>query len=276
MWRGHLLVIGLGVAGGLPLAGTQWFDDQPPHDQRRVAQPVISDHPLMPVLEFAEQAQRRLQNSAPSHRCRLLKRERIDGRLQEERAIEMCVREGEKLSVWMDFQAPAEVAGRRILYVEGEHDGRMLVRKGGRRLDFVVLRLDPLGHKAQAESLVPLTQVGFQRVLSGMVAVLQAQIEADPQAANTQVQWIEEADLDGQACQIVRITHPSRDEALGLYQATAYIDRGLGVPVRIEAYGWPDRPGDAPPLIAEYTYTNLEWNAPLADDCFDPGRLRGD
>lgn len=286
MWRGHLLLllIGLGVAGSLPLAGTQVFLDRPEQHRAMPAQPgdvretdvAISGHPLTPVLNFARQTERRLQDNLHSYRGRLIKRERIDGRLQEERSIEMRVREGPRLAVAMDFLLPADVAGRRILYVQGEHDGRMLVRKGGRRLDFVVLRLNPLGSKAQAESLVPLTQIGFRRLLAALVSTLTSQIEADPQAANTQVQWNKEAELDGRPCQIIRVLHPERDEALLFHTAAVYIDQQLGVPVRIEAYGWPEQPADSLPLIAEYTYTHLELNASLPGDCFDPATLRGD
>ncbi len=149
------------AAGGLPLltgllsgpAGTRravLSDDW----DASVASP---EHPLVPVLELARQTRAHVADNVRDYQCTLIKRERIDGQLQSQRMIEMRVREGsprlasagQPFSVFLDFLAPGDVMGRRILYREGKDDNKMLVRKGGRRLEFVVLRLDTLGYKAQ-------------------------------------------------------------------------------------------------------------------------------
>jgi hypothetical protein len=244
----------------------------------------VGEHPLHPVLDLARETRTYVANNVHDYQCTLIKRERIDGQLQPQRVIEMRVREGvrarassrQPFSVYLDFNAPGDVMGRRILYRDGEQDNKMLVRKGGRRLEFVVLRLDPRGYKAQAESLVPITEVGFNRLLEAMVTILQQQIEADPSGANTQVEWMEEKDVEGRPCRAVRITHPQRYDELGFHTAVVYVDRELRVPIRIEAHDWPDAPGGSSPLIAEYTYTDLKLNAGLGDDSFDPALVRGE
>jgi hypothetical protein len=176
----------------------------------------------------------------------------------------------------LDFHEPADVAGRRILYVEGENDNQMLVRKGGRRLNFVVLKLDPHGSKAQAESLFSITKVGFHRLLDSMVLLIGQQMEADPSGTNTRVECLDNADFAGRPCRHIRVRHPQPDEALVFHQAQVWLDRELGVPVRVEAHGWPEQPGASPPLLAEYTYADLELNACHAEDCFDASSVRGE
>lgn len=282
MLRGTALIIVLGIAGGVPL-GTHLIREPEVHSDAAPAQQASPDeHPLAPVLDLARRTQRSVETDVQGFRCCVTKRERIEGELQDERSIDMHVREcadGEAnttapFSARLDFQAPAAVAGRQILYVEGEHDDRMLVRKGGQRLDFIVLRLDPLGPKARAESHFPITSLSYQRMLAAMVGLLERQIEADPRGANTRVQWTENADAAGRSCRLLRVLHPERDDALVFRTAGVWIDQQLGVPIRIEAHGWPAQPGEPPPLLAEYTYTDLELNARHGDDCFDAASLR--
>ena len=67
------------------------------------------------------------------------------------------------LSIYLRFLAPANVAGRKVLYVAGQNDGKMLVRNGGRHFDYVLAKIEPWGEAAQKESLVPITETGFNR-----------------------------------------------------------------------------------------------------------------
>jgi hypothetical protein len=266
------------VAVGLPLLN-HW-KPQPPAapkvERPRVNFASEGPHPLDPVLELARRTHEHALDHVRVFSCRLAKQERIDGDLQQPRVIDLRVREKSPYSIFLDFLAPADVASRRILYCEGKHDNKMIVRKGGRRLDFIVLRLDPHGYKAQAESLVPITQVGFHRLLAGMVTILQRQMEVDPGGANTRVEWLETVELDGRPCLGVRIVHPEPDEALGFHIAEVYLDRQLQLPVRIQARGWPERPGSEPPLLAEYVYTDLELNPRLGAEHFDAVLVRGE
>jgi hypothetical protein len=40
-------------------------------------------------------------------------------------------------------------------------------------------------------------------------------------------------------------------------------------------YDWPETPGQQPPLMAEFTYTNVALNVNLSDATFAPAILRG-
>ena len=43
----------------------------------------------------------------------------------------------------------------------------------------------------------------------------------------------------------------------------------LHLPIRYEAYDWPAQAGDAPVLLEEYTYMNLQINQGFTDADFD-------
>ena len=151
------------------------------------------DHPLASVLRFARDEQNYLRRAVRDFTCRLVKRERIDGILQDYCHIDMSVREEVRggaidrpMSIYLQFLAPRNVAGRRVLYVAGQNEGKMLVRNGGRHFDYVVVEIDPW-EKARKESLVPITQSGFNQVLGQMIDILQRHAQADPTGQNTRV-----------------------------------------------------------------------------------------
>jgi hypothetical protein len=223
-----------------------------------------------------------LQQNVRDFTCRLTKRERIDGRLQDYYYINMHVREEvysgtrvvRPLSVLLEFLSPSEIAGRKVLFVTGQNDNKMLVRKGGKRFSFLVVDLDPLGPSAQQESLIPVTEMGFQHHLGRTLRVLEHDMVVDPSGENTKVKHIQGASINGRSCQVIRITHPQRRQGLQFFQANMYVDSQLHVPVRTDAYGWPEQADQEPPLLAEYTYTNLKLNVNLSDALFEPGILR--
>ena len=49
-----------------------------------------------------------------------------------------------------------------------------------------------------------------------------------------------------------------------------FVDDELRIPIRIEGYDWPQREGDQPRLLEEYTYTRLRLNVGLTDADFSP------
>ncbi len=244
---------------------------------------VADGHALVPVIEYARKEQEYLRGAVRDFSCRLTKRERIHGILQDYNYIDMWVREEQRnerglispLSIYMQFLAPKKVAGRRVLFVEGRNDNKLLVRNGGKHFDYVVVEIDPHGDTAMDESLVPVTQSGFNQILTQMIAVLERHVAVDPSGKNTEVQQIKGAKLNERSCSVIRITHPASQPGLEFHRANVFVDDTLHVPVRVDYTDWPRKPGGEAPLIAEYTYTDLKVNVGLPDSVFNPHRLRG-
>ncbi len=266
-------------------------DDSPTSQQVRTSNRPVSpdlsaldaDHPLLPVITYARKEQEYLRRTVRDFTCRLVKRERINGILQDHQYIDMWVREashaaqpaGIPFSIYMRFLAPRKVAGRRVLYVDSRNNGRMLVRNGGKHFDYVVVDLDPYGETAMDESLVPVTQCGFNQILAQMIAVLERHAAADAPGGNTRVEQITGAKLNSRPCHVIRITHADNAPGLEFHQANVFVDDELHIPVRVDYSSWPRHSDSSPPLIAEYTYTNLRINLGLVDSHFSPGLVRG-
>ena len=235
------------------------------------------------VLQYARDEQEYLRQAVRDFTCRLIKRERIEGFLQDTQFIDMRLREEildqgrvvEPLCIFLQFAGPKKIAGRRVLYIEGRNDGKMLVRNGGKHFDYVVVEIDPNGDSAREESLVPITKSGFAAVLSQMIDILKRHVEADPQGVNTEVQWIDGAKINKRPCTVIRVLHPTKQSGLEFHLANVFIDSELHVPVRVDFSTWPTRTNQTPPLLAEYTYTDLQLNVNLPDSDFATGQIRG-
>lgn len=241
------------------------------------------DHPLAWVLKFAHEERAYLQQTVRDFTCRVTKRERIEGELQDYYYIDMRVREQtyaggqmtQPLSVLLEFLGPSDVEGRRALFVAGENNNKLLVRKGGRRFGYLVVDIDPFGPSVKRESLMPITEIGFSHLLDRTIRTLQQDVAADPSGDNTIVEHIKTAKINDRPCEMLRITHPLRRDGLQFFSASMSIDSELHVPVRFDVYDWPEAPGQQPPLMAEFTYTNVTLNANLDDAIFAPSILRG-
>jgi hypothetical protein len=241
-----------------------------------------AQHPLDWVLKFAHEEQAYLQRTVRDFTCRVTKRERIEGELQDYRYIDMWVREQSNAgaagtqppSVLLEFLGPSEIEGRKVLFVAGRNDDRLLVRKGGRRFGYVVTDLDPESAVVKQESLMPITEIGFSQVLDRTIRTLEQDVAADPRGDNTIVEHITTATINGRPCHMLRITHPRRRDGLQFFSASVSIDSELHVPVRFDVYGWPEKAGQDPPLESEFTYTDVTLNAGLDDATFAPARLR--
>ncbi len=246
------------------------------------AQQPVDAHPLDSVLQYARREQAYLRNTVRDFTCRLVKRERIDDYLQDHQYIDMRVREevreGDRvlqpLSIYLYFVGPKSVAGRQILYIDGRNDGKMMVRNGGRHFDYVVVNIDPASDTAKDESLIPITKTGFNQILAEMIAILERHARVDPTGANTKVERIEGAKLNHRPCTVVRIKHPAPQKGLEFHLANVFVDQELHVPVRVDLAGWPKRATQPPPLIAEYTYTDLKINVDLPDSAFSTSQLK--
>ena len=243
---------------------------------------VAARHPLLAVIKFARAEKVYLQKNVRSLSCRLVKRERIEDVLQEHQFIDLELQEEvlgaqgveRPLRVFLTFLGPSEVKGRKVLFIAGENSGKMLVRKGGQRFSYAIVRISPDSENAQRESLIPINELGFGQLLNHQIGVLERHLQIDPKAENTRVEHIPEASINGRGCEVIRIVHDQPQPGLEFHIANVYIDHALHVPVRIDAAGWPEQPGEEPPVIAEYTYTNLRLNVDFPEATFDEPRLK--
>jgi hypothetical protein len=235
-----------------------------------------SGHPLEAALEFAQSRYAYLQQNVRDFTCLLVKRERIEGKLRGYEYIQTRTRlrkvENGKtvvpLSVAMKFLSPPELKDRRVLFVEGQNNGKMLVRNGGKRFSYVTVRLLPDSDAALREGRYPITELSLETVARRMMEKAEDDVRFDPAHSNTQVAFFRGAKVDGRSCTRIQVTHPRRDVNFSFHIANVFVDDQLNVPIRVEGYDWPETGSTDPVLLEEYTFTKLRLNVGLTDRDF--------
>lgn len=248
----------------------------------RVSPPVaLSEHPLAAVQRFADARYEYIKHNIHDYTCLLVKRDRVDGYLFGYQYLDIKVRMDRSqmepatssLSVYAHYLAPKRLRGRKVLFVSGQNDGKMLVRKGGHRFSYFKTNVDLDSGIARRESRHPITELDIRRLLERLIEQVVVDMSIDSDATNTQVRFFKNAKVDGRGCTRIEVLHPKTQKGLEFYLANVYVDDQLHVPIRIEGYDWPKSDGQLPPLIEEYTYTKLRLNVGLTDADFSPSNL---
>ena len=111
---------------------------------------VSEDHPLVDTYNLVLERMAGLRETVKDYEVLLVKRERIEGRLQRYQYIAAKIRrpamqdgQQEPFAVQLRYLSPKRLAGRRVLYVEGKYDSKMLVRTNGPLLGNAIVRLTP-------------------------------------------------------------------------------------------------------------------------------------
>jgi hypothetical protein len=68
---------------------------------------------------------------------------------------------------------------------------------------------------------------------------------------------------------MIQVVHPVPRRNFLFNVARIYLDDELQIPIRYEAYDWPEQQGADPVLLEEYTYLNLKLNQGFTDADFD-------
>jgi hypothetical protein len=262
----------------MPLSAAKDAQAQPVSRVVPAVEGATGLHPLAPVLRFAREEYDYIQRAVHDYSCRIVKRERINGVLQTEQYIRARVRPtayqmgrvSNPLAILLEFEAPATSAGRRVLFVDGAFDGKMLVRQ---RSGGITLRISIDGGLASRESTLPITHLGFHNMLLEAIQRIENDIDVDPTGANTRVELFKNATIDDRPCTAIRITHPERQEELDFHLAHVFVDNQSHLPVRLDYYDWPASSAGKPVLLGEFTYRDVRININLSDADFDPARL---
>ena len=230
-------------------------------------------HPLLPAIRYATSHSVYIRENVRDFSCRIIKRGRIDGKLQQHQFANMKVRceqendDGsvQPLAVFMQFLAPRTIRDRRVLYIADQNDGKVLVRKGGTLMKHMKLRVDPLNSRARSESKYTIMDAGLDKLLDRFVQQARDDMERDPSATNTHVSHFGNAMINERPCTHIQIVHPEQAGGMESHSSSLFIDNELHVPTRLVVHGWPEREGDQPPLNEEYTYLNLRLNLGLTN-----------
>jgi len=233
--------------------------------------PIITaaaEHPLMPVLRWAEHERPKIV-AIKDYTAIVQKQENIDGEVHGVQVLEVKVRH-QPFSVYTKFRFPQELNGQQAIYVKGQNDDKLIAHGVGFQRTFGTQRLEPTGMLAMRGQKYPITEMGLLNLVDKLVEVGYK----DSQFGECEVKYIEGATLfkntSPRECTVIQIQHPIPRPTFIFYIARIYVDKELNLPIRYESYEWPRKAGETPKLIEVYEYRDLKINVGLTDRDFDP------
>ena len=213
-------------------------------------------------INLARQRLATMQQNIQDYSCVFTKREQVDGKLLPYEQIFMKVRHN-PFSVYMYFLGPEDVKGQQVVYVEGQNDGKMIAQPIGLKGKFGPYYLDPNGPFAMDGQRYPITNAGFVNLTKQLIT----EGIRDRQFSQCEVKQYKGAKVAGRTCTVTEIIHPQLPQ-FEFHKARIFVDDELNIPIRFESYLWPTQPGGPPPVLEEYTYTNLKFNNGFTDADF--------
>jgi hypothetical protein len=263
-----------GPAEGGVEAGSGNLAKVPPAELNRQIQSAIRGSRLALQLHVAllEVGKHRIER-CPDYTATFVKQEKLDGGdLQELQSIEFKLRH-KPFSVYMKWIEGGDV-GRELLFVDGQYDEKMLVRLGGIKQKLPLMKLDPTGTLAMAESRHPATEAGLLQLAESILKYRKRDL-----TLKGGVRWEMHADQKfmGRACDCWIVEYDSPEIEPVYRKSISYIDRELSLPVCVRNFGWPEKGADTADavaldeatLIEYYGYTDIKIEDRLPDIAFD-------
>jgi hypothetical protein len=233
----------------------------------------LDSHPLDPALAMARNSLDHIERNVLDYTCTLVKRERVHGELLEHEFMTCKIRHARmneaaavSFGVYLSFLKPDGVRGREVIYVDGLNDGKMVAHEGGLKGRFLpTVSLLPTSALAMRGNRYPITEIGILTLTRRLIE----KGERDRKFGECQVRLVDGAKVRDRVCTMLEVKHHEQRPQYDFHLARVFLDRELNLPIRYEAYGWPAQPGDAPPLLEEYTYMDVRVNVGLTDSDFD-------
>jgi hypothetical protein len=219
-----------------------------------------------PVV-FLQHCMRYYHRQVRCYTLTLQKRERISGQLHPREVIEVFFQE-KPYSVLLRWREGARLA-ERALYVEGDHDGQMLVRPAGgllRTLVGAIVPRDPHSVEARQSGRLPITEYGvkhgLKRTLRAWTAAQQSrQLQVDFEGEQTVPQ------TGDRTCLVLHRTRYAHPEGDGIADQVVYVDTETWLPLGTVVR---DVNGQ---LIGEYFVRDLRLNPKFPPGQFTPAAL---
>lgn len=231
-----------------------------------VSSPLSADetarqaHPLLPAIRYAEKCLEKVE-ALPGYETTFTKREVVGNNTVSHR-MKLKIRH-EPFSVYLLFENPH--AGREVIYVEGRNNGKLIAHEAGLLSIAGSMELLPTDALVMSENRYPITKAGIANALKMLIE----QWQDETKYGETDVNYYKDAKLGPLNCRVIESSHPQPRRQFNNHKIRLWIDSATDIPVRIQKFGFPKRPGDPPPIIEDYSFTDLKTNVRLTDLDFD-------
>lgn len=228
------------------------------------AQASLADEsPLDPAIGLITEACQRFK-SVQDYECRLIKQERVNGKLLPEGAAIMKVRNN-PLSIYLQCESPASDRGVQVCYVANKNHGKMRVHPNGLFGVFGFVSVNLRDPRALEKNRHCITEAG----LGNLLETTACSWAMERRLNKTQVEMADDI-INGRACTRIVTVHPDRNAGSFYgYRCVLWIDKETLLPVGAETYDWP-RPGSPAggDLLERYRFVDIRCNIGLGDSVF--------
>ena len=227
-------------------------------------------HPLDAAIDLAHVGLKRMK-TIKDYEAQLIRRERINGRLTGYQYCDVKIRNAQPkqdvpFSIYMKFTKPTAVNGREAIWVKGSNDDKIIAHEAGALLGKITVFLNPTGPIAMRDNRYPIYEAGFKVLVERLIE----KASREKQYGECEVKIESGKKFAKRPCTVIEVVHPEPREYFEFHKALIYIDDELQLPVRYEAYTWPEKRGGDPVLLEQYLWTKIKLNVGLTDDDFNP------
>ncbi len=229
---------------------------------------------LMNVM-LLERGIKALEKSS-SYSATFYRRERVKGALLGAEVMKLKMRHA-PFSVYMKWVVGDK--GRELLYVKGQHNGKMLVKLGGVKGRLIpVVKLTPDGGTAMKESRHPVTEIGLLNLAKTLIAFRQ---EDMGRKSGVTCRMFDNQSVKNVSCYCFVIEYANAKVSKLYRKSVIFIDKKTSFPICVKSFTWPengselvDKALDKETLVEDYRYSNIQFAQQLADADFDRGNAK--
>ncbi len=234
-------------------------------EKENESSPSVSSRPtLRDAIKFVRDRQSTLRDLV-DYTAVFTKTELIDQRTTR-RKMDMKFR-SEPFSVYFECHSKLDPP-REVIYVAGANDGYLLLHEAGLKAIIGTVMLKPDDARIMEENRYPITDAGLAKMLDILLAIWEQEKDIDADQVN--VKFLDVEAVASIECDGIEVTHPQKLPGLKFHSTRLLFDRHTKLPVQVEQLGWPEKPGEKPPIVEKYTYTDVKPNVGLTDADFDP------
>lgn len=247
-------------------AGQRSNDDP---DAQPTDEPMGDIEALELLVLHLEKGHRSLTNST-GYTAKMYRQERVNGELLDEEIMKIKVKHA-PFSIFMDWIVGSD--GQEVLYVDGMHDGNMIVKPGGFGGRFLsALELDPHGDMAMKNSRHAITEAGLLNLTDEMLRNRRLDIED----GTVKCRKVNGQSFNNRPCLCFVVEFPSPNYLDDYRKSVVFMDQETSMPVLVKNYAWPaddatisDEDLDAETLIESYAYSQIRMDQLFTAADFD-------
>jgi hypothetical protein len=207
---------------------------------------------------------RRAFRDVRDYECRMIRQERVNGKLLPEGSAILKVRQA-PFSIYLYCESPKDDEGLEVCYFSGRNEGKMRVHPNGARAVLGFWSIAVNDSRAMEKNRHRIVEAGLGHLLDATAYYW----DWERKLNKTEVR-ITDDEIAGRSCTRIETIHPDPEAGqFYAYRCILWLDKETHLPAGAEAYDWPRRNGPpAGELLESYRFLELHCNIGLTDKMF--------